>query len=273
LHQQLQTVGIDGPTEDVPEHLFRHLDLAVEEYVQRAPSPASKELWRIEGKRLRRAAARYLTHWQKFVAPWAEEQITPRPQLFEASFGLPTTGKNSSKPPLVLSADGVEVRLGGRIDRVDVAEIDGAFAFWIIDYKTGRGSYYTPGDLLEFRKLQLTLYALAVEDVLLADRQARPLGLAYWLLTDSGPKPVVPGRQVTAWLKDAELWQQMRQQLSAWVTKLATNIRQGNFALKPRSETCTETCDFAQVCRISQSRSVVEEKTWSLPLPVVETKC
>jgi ATP-dependent helicase/DNAse subunit B len=274
VHQQLKTVGIDGPTEDVPDHLYRQLDAAVEEYVQRAPSPASKELWRIEGKRLRRAAARYVTHWQKFVAPWAEQRVAPRPHLFEASFGLPSTEANPSLPPLVLASDGVEVRLGGRIDRVDVAEIDDGLAFWIIDYKTGRGTHYTPVDLLEFRRLQLTLYALAVEEVLLADLRARPLGLAYWLVTDIGPKPVVPGsgRQLTAWLNDRERWHQLRQQLQEWVTTLATNIREGNFALKPRSEYCTDTCDFSQVCRINQSRHVVAGKAWSLPLPLVEPK-
>jgi ATP-dependent helicase/DNAse subunit B len=274
LHQQLQAVGIAGPTEDVPEHLFGQLDKAVDEYILRAPSEASKALWRIEGERLRRSAARYVTHWQQFVKPWVEQRVHPRPHLFEAAFGLPTTEATPSRPPLVLSADGVEVRVGGRIDRVDVAEVEGGFAFWIIDYKTGRGSHYTPGDLREFRRLQLTLYALAVEEVLLAELGARPLGLAYWLVTESGPKPVVPGsgKQATAWLNDAERWRQMRQQLHAWVATLATNIRLGNFALKPRSEWCTDTCDFGQVCRISQSRREVEAKAWSLPLPVVNSE-
>jgi hypothetical protein len=46
---------------------------------------------------------------------------------------------------------------------------------------------------------------------------------------------------------------------------LAANIRQGVFALRPRSEQCTLTCDFAEICRINQSRWV--EKTWDLPLP------
>ena len=32
----------------------------------------------------------------------------------------------------------VEVRLGGRIDRVDVAETEAGTFFWIVDYKTGR---------------------------------------------------------------------------------------------------------------------------------------
>lgn len=267
LHIQLETVGVRGPSEDVTEHLLRQMDIAVNEYVDRAPSPASKVLWQIEGKRLHRSANRYLGHWQKFVEPWAEHHVAPRPRHFEASFGLP----GESGPALVLNVDGVEVRIGGRIDRVDVADLGESVGFWIIDYKTGSGSHYNANDLRAFRRLQLTLYALAVEQVLYAEQQARPLGLAYWLVTDTGPKPVLPGsrKQTVSWLHDRKPWEAMRDQLRAWVTTLVSNIRQGNFPLRPRSDTCTETCDFAHVCRISQSRVVVEAKEWKLELPVV----
>ena len=51
----------------------------------------------------------------------------------------------------------------------------------------------------------------------------------------------------------------------AQVVQLVTNIRQGQFPLKPRSEHCTETCPFGQVCRITQARAVAKEGM--LPLP------
>ena len=54
------------------------------------------------------------------------------------------------------------------------------------------------------QSLQLSLYALAVERVLFADREARPLGLAYWLVTDTGPKVVLPTRSPHAWFKSAD---------------------------------------------------------------------
>ena len=62
-----------------------------------------------------------------------------------------------------------------------------------------------------------------------------------------------------------DLRNQVREQLRRWVATLAANIRGGVFALKPRSENCTQTCAFAQVCRIAQARSV--NKDWELPLP------
>ena len=63
----------------------------------------------------------------------------------------------------------------------------GSVGFWVIDYKTGKAGYYTGADLKEYRRLQLTLYALAVEEVFLAGRPARPLELAYWLVTEDSP--------------------------------------------------------------------------------------
>jgi hypothetical protein len=116
----------------------------------------------------------------------------------------------------------------------------------------------------------LTLYALAVQEVLLAGRSARPLGLAYWLVTDSGPKVALPAYpKHLAWLDEAEAWRKVRAQLEQWVTTLVGKIRGGEFPLKPRSEHCTQTCDFGHVCRISEVRAVVEGKAWQLPLPTV----
>jgi hypothetical protein len=87
------------------------------------------------------------------------------------------------------------------------------------------------------------------------------------LVAETGPKPVMPAsaKQLTAWLKDTERWETVRDQLERWVATLVTHIRQGTFPLKPRSETCTDTCDFGQICRISQSRAIT--KNWELPLP------
>ena len=87
LHQRLRSEGVHGPTEKVGEQLLLQLAQAIEEHIQRAPSPASKVLWRLEGKRLEKAGARYRKHWQEFVAPWAEHRVEPRPEYFEAGFG------------------------------------------------------------------------------------------------------------------------------------------------------------------------------------------
>jgi len=266
LHQQLRDAGTHQPTAEVDGRLVEQLEEAVNEYAARS-SPASEVLWRLEGRRLQRAVARYRAHWEKFVKPWLAQNVAPRPHLFEVAFGMPARDGEDPAGPLVIRTDGVEVRIRGRIDRVDVADLEDGTGFWIIDYKTGRSGHYTAADLQNFQRLQLTLYALAVEQVLLADRNARPLGLAYWLVSDTGVKVALPARGQLVWLNETEGWRTVREQLTRWVGTLVAHIRRGVFCLSPRSRDCTSTCDYAEVCRIAQSRSV--EKTWELPLPVI----
>jgi ATP-dependent helicase/DNAse subunit B len=272
LHTHLRDRGIDLPDEAVDGLLKEQLDRAVEECAVRA-SLASEVLWRLEGQRLKRLAERYRPHWKRFIEPWLPHGLRPRPYRFEVSFGLPSANGDPAADPLVIREGDDEVRISGRIDRVDLAELPDeareAYGFWVIDYKTGNPTHYTGAALKEFRRLQLTLYALAVEEVLLAGKRARPLGLAYWLVADSGPKVALPAhpQKSVAWFEEVKAWPALRRQLRRWVLDLAGHIRRGVFPLKPRSEDCTLTCDFGQVCRIGQVRSVVEKKRWQLPLP------
>jgi RecB family exonuclease len=172
----------------------------------------------------------------------------------------------AASTPLIIQFGAIEVRIGGRIDRIDVTEFeDGSIGFWVIDYKTGRGNHHTGPDLAAMKKLQLSLYALAVER--LHFPSGRPLGLAYWMVADGGPKVALPSRSATAWLAAADRWPRFRDQLERWVATLAGEIRAGAFPLQPRAEDCTSTCPYGQICRIADSRAV--EKTAGLPLPVV----
>lgn len=267
LHRHLKEHGIHGPTADVDRLIREQLDEEVKRHSGHA-SRAAEALWQIEGQRLQRKAARYRAHWQEFVATWAELNVVPRPEHLEKGFGMAPADGEEPAPPLVIEGDGIEVRLGGRIDRVDVAETEDGLFFWIVDYKTGRSSNYSAASLKTFQRLQLTLYALAVERVLFAGRNARPLGLAYWLVTDTGPKVVLPGgRKPHGWFKSAEEWAKVRRLLEGLVADLVKHIRAGDFPLEPRSETCTETCPYSQVCRIAQGRGV--GKKWELALPTV----
>ena len=265
LHLRLRDEGRDRPSREVEADIHHEMRRAVDEDIQRAPGPASQALWRLEGERLLRSTKRYNAQWAKFVEPWNKVGVAPLPRHFEADFGLPVPEGQAPLPPLVIRVDGIEVQISGRIDRVDLVELDDGLGFWIIDYKTGRAGHYTGTDLAQFRKLQLTLYALAVEEVFLAGRGARPLGLAYWLVSDTGSKVALPGRQVMQWRDDPRRWVDIREALQRWVAQLATNIRRGAFPLAPRSEDCTSTCPYGPVCRIGQSRSV--GKVFDLPLP------
>ena len=265
LHTRLKEAGVHGPNDEVKEQVLREMNVVIKEDVARAPSPASKELWRLEGQRMLRLAEKYPEHWGKFREPWLKRGVEPRPHYFEIDFGLPVPEGQQPQDPLLIRIGEIEVRISGRIDRVDLAELEVGKGFWVIDYKTGRSGHYTGTDLASYKRLQLTLYALAIEEVLLVGQNARPLGLAYWLVGESGPKVALPGRNVVQWLEDAKRWPVIREQLREWIAKLVANIRRGAFPLAPRSELCTQTCPFGPVCRISQARPV--GKTWDLPLP------
>jgi ATP-dependent helicase/DNAse subunit B len=268
LHRRLKDDSVHLPTDAVAGQAREEMARAVEEDVQRAPSPASRELWHLEGQRLMRLADRYGVQWQRFVDPWLEKGVAPRPHHFEIDFGLPAAESTEVHGPLVIRFDEIEVRVSGRIDRVDVAELsDGSAGFWVIDYKTGSSAHYTSTDLAGFQRLQLTLYALAVEEVLLAGRISRPLGLAYWLVGDKGPKIALPTRSELLWLAETAKWRAVRETLQKWVARLVAHIRAGAFPLQPRSDKCTETCAYSQVCRIAQARAV--DKPGLLELPVM----
>jgi ATP-dependent helicase/DNAse subunit B len=251
----------------VTDDLVEQIERAVGEYAARAPSRASTELWELEGKRLARAGRRYRDHWAAFRAPWSEKNLTPAPNHFEAGFGVPG---GLGAQPLVLTIGNVEVLIGGCVDRVDLVQLDETIGFWVIDYKTGRAANYSQSQVARFERLQLPIYALAVQRVLLKGRAARPLGLAYWLVTDTGAKSMLPsGRQALAWLADAEAWTRFSRQLEAWVARIVSHIRSGDFPLAPRSATCSDTCDFGSVCRIAQSRHT--GKVFPLELPVLDS--
>jgi ATP-dependent helicase/DNAse subunit B len=272
FHRKLHDEGRHLPSASSPEELFAEIDTAVKEYQSRAPSEAGKVLWRLEGERLRRFAAKYHGHWQGFVAPWSKQQADPRPAHLEADFGLAVITPDGQRldpelPALTISVGGIEVKIGGRIDRIDVAELEDGIGFWIIDYKTGKAKNYSGEKLKNFEKLQLTLYALAVERTFFPGQNARPLGLAYWLVTDKGPKHALPGKPPLAWLSDPEQWPRFRAQLEAWVAEVVGHVRRGHFPLSPRSDDCTETCDFGRICRITQLRAT--GRSFDFPLPVL----
>jgi ATP-dependent helicase/DNAse subunit B len=267
LHRKLKESGVHEPADEVTGHVQRELAEAVEEDVRRSPSAAAKELWRLEGRRMVRLAEKYVEHWRRFVEPWHERKLHPRPHHFEVEFGLPSPDGPPRYGALVVRIDDIEVRVSGRIDRVDLAQLDDGVGFWIIDYKTGSSKHYTGTALAEYRRLQLTLYALAVEEVLLAGRPARPLGLAYWLVGETGPRVVLPAHPPARWLEDSGPWREVRGRLRAWVATLVRHVRRGDFVLQPREDDCAQTCSFGQVCRIAQARPVGKEGL--LPLPTV----
>jgi ATP-dependent helicase/nuclease subunit B len=105
--------------------------------------------------------AEILANVRRSVAMLHDQRQGFAPYAYEAAFGL------AGEPVLVIGDDEGDgrdhVRLRGYIDRVDRAE-DGRVC--VIDYKTAGKSAFTRRAVVEGKKVQLPLYALAAQEAL-----------------------------------------------------------------------------------------------------------
>src|SRR5208337_3073240 len=113
-----------------------------------------------------------------------ENQGGPRPvpRLFEEGFGSDDT----PYPMLEIGSGDRVVKLRGRIDRIDLLETPSGRLFRVIDYKTG--SVPSLAEVKRGEMLQLLLYAMAVEKLILGNDVAGPAGVGYWGLKEEGYK-------------------------------------------------------------------------------------
>lgn len=199
-------------------------------------SESDRGLNRIERRRVEQTFRRYLDQ----AADYESKPKEPpgRPAHLEVSFG-----GESEHPSLLIGEGPAAVRLQGKIDRVDQVDGPEGKAFRVIDYKTG--SCPSSRDVTGLLMVQLPLYALAVERLGLAGADATLLDVGYWGLKEKGYKKIR--------LDD---WDEARARLEARVLDAVRLLRAGVFAVDPKKETCTETCDYAVVCRIGQIRGV-----------------
>ena len=195
-------------------------------------------LQEIDRRRLIRTVERYVR--QHEVYERLDPEVRPAPKSFEIVFG--SEDKDSRSFPALTLGDGmVAVRLQGKIDRLDLLHTPGGSGFRVIDYKTG--SSPSKSDVKESLYLQLPLYALAVERLVLKGAAALH-DVGYWRLSGDGFKTI----RLPAWAED-------QQRLENHVIDLVNHLRHGIFAVDPRKDDCTQRCEFAAVCRIGQIRA------------------
>lgn len=178
------------------------------------------------------------------------------PAFFELEFGGPgisgqARDERSTSEPLRLGKAEREVKLAGKIDRVDTA----AHGALVIDYKSGQTPNLTRyGEGLSFQPL---LYALALKNLFgLAPvgaeyrpiRQWRPDGL---YAQSAGVSGRIRGREIDDAAFDAAL-----ENCANLVLELAARLRAGRIEIEPRE--CPTGCEFSGVCRVSQ-RALLRE--------------
>jgi ATP-dependent helicase/DNAse subunit B len=227
----------------------------------------------------RRLISKWLTDYRRqheeYDKLWFDHETPPTPEFFEISFGL---SKHPSKTwaieqPLELPDGADVIRLSGRIDRVDTGFTASHVVFNILDYKTGSSAKFSLDEFMHGAALQLPLYAIAVMELFLNDRDAVPWQAGYWFVAKDGfnyrqaLKMYHRGENGLEELE--EEWEMMRSQIGDIVAGLVHSIRNGFFPVFNRNDRCTSSCPLNTICRINQIRSL--EKT-CLPTVMGEGK-
>ncbi len=245
------------------EELARLLDVAE---VDRTVGGAMRL---IDRRRLLADLGGYVDSHKRYDAQWSDCSSTPAPAHFEVSFGLDDMSEDplSTADPLEIVVHDETIKIGGRIDRIDLGTAAGEKIFNVLDYKTGR----IPGIKLQTLKdrdaLQLPLYMMATEDVLLGSQAAVAFAAGYWTFNRDGKtefKRVIGlGSIVSSSLERTEQYVELREWLAERVWSLVHGARGGEFPMMNRDDKCTSTCSFGTVCRVNQVRSL--EKLWQPP--------
>ncbi|WP_435006344.1 PD-(D/E)XK nuclease family protein [Tundrisphaera lichenicola] len=244
LEQIHQQIAVEGAS-DLIERLgvLIETDMRVElERHEGAEADVAQVLREIGTLRTNKTLSRY--HGQ-FVNYFGKQGEKVEPHLFEVLFGQPDN--EHSKPYLRLGQDGDEVLLQGKIDRIDRVEKDGKLLFRVIDYKTG--SSPSGKDVKSGLASQLTLYALAVEQLIFPSGDQQLIDVGYWSLPKNGYKSVKLGD-----------WISHRDELRKFVVALVRQLRGGVFPIDSRKKDCQESCDFRSTCRVVEVRN--SGKSW-----------
>src|SRR5262249_53960629 len=113
--------------------------------------------------------------------------------------------------------------------------------FRVIDYKSRHGP--SANDVRRARLLQLPLYAMAVERIILAEDGLTLHDVGYWALRKEGYKAIA-----------FEEWRQVQDALESYVAELVDRLRRGIFVVDSLVDGCEGFCDFRAICRIRQAR-------------------
>lgn len=170
LHAILENTYSQAAEATDTDQLLAALEVAARAEFDRAPERYGfrpNALWEVEREQLLETLRETILALEALESGWT-------PLAFEAVFGI------RGQPPLEVAFQGETYHLGGIIDRVDRGASGNVR---VIDYKTG-SSHLSYRDLIEGRRLQLPLYALAARDALGLGRPAEGF---YWLVMQSEP--------------------------------------------------------------------------------------
>jgi ATP-dependent helicase/DNAse subunit B len=183
------------------------------------------ELWEIEQEQFLQSLEMTITELGNASEGWL-------PFAYEQAYGI------KDSPLLEIQIGDEKIRLRGVIDRLD-KNVDGELR--VLDYKTG-SSHLANGDLINGRRLQLPLYALAARDAL---KLGEPVDGLYWtiLAAKAGSLKLAGFKGKNGSGFDAAV-DTMKEHL----LNIVTGIRAGEFRPVPPKGGCPAYCPAAQWC-------------------------
>jgi len=182
---------------------------------------------------------------------------TFKPSMFEAKFG-----DEELETLKIGDGDKGGIEISGKIDRVDVSEVNGEKVGIIIDYKYGQTEFRLT-ELEEGLDLQLPIYILALRDVFrvipvaaefYALKTSRKTGIYNQELIEELKLNIKPARKSLS--VDNKEFNKRLKDAENHILKFSQEIRNGRIELAPANiDFCGEgNCDFANVCRIDKWR-------------------
>lgn len=181
------------------------------------------------------------------------ERTGLKPQLFEASFGLPGSAVGPVNP------GGGRISFHGIIDRIDIMEQDGETWAVVYDYKTSRG--VTQKDIVPCKSLQIPVY-LAAAPLLLKQAgfgAVRIMGGGYYAITKAKLEGGIWNKVFTSRVGsklgslEQEDFDMLEQTLARVSGGLHDAIISGRFVPGPDASACTW-CEYTSCCRWDKNR-------------------
>ncbi|NOY29279.1 MAG: hypothetical protein GXP28_03600, partial [Planctomycetes bacterium] len=269
LHQHLSSAK---EVDEAPLQLVERFHAVLNEAVNSSPlAGLQRGLREIERREIEAWAEQYAQQESSYREQWSHLDEPLRPALFEVRFGPQVRAGSSASDdastalPFELDLGSEQILLTGQIDRVDVGRVGQTTVFNIIDYKSGTEVKLQDKNIRSGRQLQLPLYALAAERLLLADQDAVALSTGYWNIKGQGfASSRKSGALEIRELKDqaiqtSEQWDQLQPLLLERIGQLIGGIRGGQFPVINEDKNCTRWCSFSTICRVAHARSLEKE--------------
>ncbi len=191
-----------------------------------------------------KAEKKHMLSWMEvFLEKEAEyfEENGFEPAYFELDFGRPPAKPGQEFDALVLEHEGHKVRIGGRIDRIDIGTSKNYRSVRIIDYKSG--SRNTPiSEIEEGTVLQIPLYLKAAVESIVPG--GVPHDGVYYTFREMEMKGY-RDRETREPVRGKE-WESYIDIAVGSACSAAQGIREGHFPHKPGK--CDKYCEFKVLC-------------------------